>query len=359
MNKKAVFFGELLMRLTTRNQERFVQSRQFDVAYTGAEANAAVSLANYGGEANVVSAVPAGELGDACINFLRQYGLDTRFVARRGSRLGILYVEPGASQRPSKVIYDRAGSAITELTPDDFDWPTIFSGKDWLHLSGTAPALSESMAATVIAACKAAHEAGARTSIDMNYRKKLWRWDPSLGPRELAEKTMREILPHIDLIIGNEEDAHDVLGIRAGDTEVTKGELDIGRYPEVAKNISEQFPQASFVAITLRESLSASANRWGAMLYDCSQKKPHFAPLSGGKYAPYTITPIVDRVGGGDSFSGALIYQLLEEAMPQEALDFAVAASCLKHAIPGDFNLVSKSEVLTLAQGDASGRVQR
>jgi 2-dehydro-3-deoxygluconokinase len=358
-NFSAVFFGEVMMRLGVRDHQSILQAREFDVAYTGAEANSAVSLSRFGVATHLVSCVPATDLGDACLNFFRQYGVDTAHVRRSGDRLGLFYLETGANQRPSKVIYDRSGSAITDLRTGELPWDDIFRGKNWLHLSGTAPALSENMAGVVKEACEKARNAGVTISIDMNFREKLWRWKEGCAPRVLAGEVMREILPLVDVIIGNEEDAENILGISADGTDVEAGKLNIGKYSEVASEVHRIFPQAAFIAITLRESLSATHNNWGAMLYDCSNGKSHFSPQDGDQYDPYQIKNIVDRVGGGDSFSAGLIFGLLSKMPPQRALDFAVAASCLAHSYPGDFNLTSLDDVLRLMQGQRSGRVQR
>ena len=358
-SKNVVCFGELLMRLATRNFERLIQADEFSVAYTGAEANVAVSLAQFGVETFLVSRVPPTEIGDACINFIRRFGVHTDFVVRGGSRLGLFFLETGAAQRPAQVIYDRAHSAITELRPGTVTWGEIFSSKDWFHLSGTAPALSRNTAEVVLEACQSAQSHGVKISVDLNYRRKLWQWDGDLGPRELAERTVRILLPHVDVLIANEEDLSEVLGIRAGETDVGRGYLDIHRYPDVARQVARQFPRLTHVAITLRESISASQNNWGAMLYDVRADKVAFAPEQNGHYEPYRITHIVDRVGAGDSFSAGLLFGFLSDMTQEDTVAFAAAASCLKHSIPGDFNLVSEEEVLRLLKGDSSGRVQR
>lgn len=339
--KKAVFFGELMIRLSTRNYERFVQSRDFDVRYTGAEANSAVSLTNYGLESYVVSAVPNHEIGQACINYFRQYGVNTDYVKRSGDRLGILYVETGASQRPSKVIYDRSGSSFAELTADSFEWDEIFDGKHWFHFSGTAPALSNQLAGIVLAACAKAKQHGLKVSCDLNYRKNLW------SP-EKACSVMTGLMEYVDVLIGNEEDAEKVFGIKAHGIDVTSGVMDTERYKDVASQLKEKF-HFDYTAITLRESLSASDNGWSALLYD---GKEHY-------FSKRYLMHIVDRVGGGDSFSGALIYSLLNGYDARKTIEFASAASCLKHSLVGDFNLVTVDEVTRLMNGDASGRVQR
>ena len=340
-DKKAVFFGELLMRLGTKRYERFVQASEFNVGFTGAEANAAVSLANYGMDAYVVSSVPGNEIGQACINYIRGFGVNTDYVQRAGKRLGIFYLETGASQRPSKVVYDRAGSSITELQVGDINWEEIFEGKHWFHFSGTAPALADNVAEVIREACGIAKKRGVTVSCDLNYRKKLW------SPAK-AQRVMSELMDFVDVTVANEEDAHIVFGIKAKGVDITVGKLDVGSYKGVAKQLLDRFG-LRYVAITLRESISASDNNWSGLLYD--GKEYHHS-------AQYRIH-IVDRVGGGDSFSGGLIYGLLSGMPPQETVEFAAASSCLKHSIHGDFNLVSLDEVMTLMKGDASGRVQR
>jgi 2-dehydro-3-deoxygluconokinase len=339
--KKAVFFGELLMRLGTKRFERFVQAHEFEVGYTGAEANAAVSLANYGMDSYIVSAVPDSDIGQACVNYMRQFGVNTDFVHKTGTRLGIFYLEAGASQRPSKVIYDRANSSITELKPGQVDWDGIFKGKHWFHWSGTAPALSDSMAAITAEACAAAKRHHLTVSCDLNYRRKLWSPDK-------ARKVMTKLMENVDVLIGNEEDTSLVLGIKPKEVNVHSGSLNVERYKEVARILHERF-DFKYVATTLRESISASENGWSCLLSDGKQCWTSRS---------YRIW-IVDRVGGGDSFSGGLIYGLLSGMKAQEIVEFAAAASCLKHSIHGDVNLVSRSEVLALMGGEGSGRIQR
>ncbi|MHB9038235.1 MAG: PfkB family carbohydrate kinase [Armatimonadota bacterium] len=342
MAKKMVGFGELLLRLTPKGFERFVQADEFEVKYTGAEANSAVSLVNYGLEAYVVSKVPNNDIGQACINYLKQYGVNTDFVARGGERLGLFYLETGAAQRASKVIYDRSHSSIRESKPEDYDWEAIFSGKDWFHFSGTAPALGENVVQVLEDGLKVAKRHGVMVSVDLNYRAKLW------SPEE-ANRTMTRLMEYVDVLIGNEEDAEKVFGIKAEGSNITKGKLVADSYKQVAEQLLKKF-DLKYVATTLRESISASANNWGGLLYD---GKEHYLSRK------YEINPIIDRVGGGDSFTGGLIYGMLSGFDPQQCVEFAVAASCLKHSIPGDFNLVSVKEVETLMGGDASGRVQR
>ncbi|NLT47732.1 MAG: sugar kinase [Clostridiales bacterium] len=338
---RIITLGEIMLRLSPPGYERILQTESFDVKFGGGEANVAVSLANYGESAAFVSAVPDNLLGQAAINSLRRYGVDTSLILRSGKRLGIYYLEKGASQRPSKVVYDRAASSISEVSADQFDWDNIFSGADWLHFTGITPALSDSAAALCLEAVKQAKAKGLQVSCDLNYRKNLW-------SKEKAGQVMETLMPYVDLCIANEEDAADVFGIKAKHTDIQQGSLDKEGYIEVAKELIRRFGLKR-VAITLRESLSASTNNWSALLTD--GKEFNFAKK-------YTIQ-IVDRVGGGDSFGAGLIYGLLNLDSDREALEFATAASCLKHTIEGDYNLVSVSEVTALMKGDGSGRVQR
>jgi 2-dehydro-3-deoxygluconokinase len=339
--KKVVTFGEIMLRLAPEGYGRFVQAQSYGAAYGGGEANVAVSLANFGLPAAFVTKLPKHEIGQAAVNSLRQFGVDTSFIVRGGDRVGIYFLEKGASQRPSKVIYDRAGSAIAAAVPGDFDWKNIFQDAAWFHFTGITPALGDNAAAITLEACKAAKEQGITISCDLNYRKNLW-------PREKAGEVMGKLMPLVDLCIANEEDAADVFGIQAKNSDITAGSISHEGYKEVAKTLADRFSFKK-VAITLRESISANDNNWAAMYYD--GKDFYFSR----KYA----VRIVDRVGGGDSFGAGLIYAGLTGLGPQEALEFAVAASCLKHSIEGDFNQVSVEEVKKLAAGDASGRVQR
>jgi len=341
MSHRVVTFGEIMLRLSPPGYQRFVQATSFDAIYGGGEANVAVSLANYGCEAHFVTKVPSHEIGQCAVNALRALGVHTEFIARGGDRLGIYYCESGASQRPSKVIYDRANSSISQVGPGQFDWDAILSGASWFHFTGITPALGDGPAAATLEAVKAAKRLGIKVSADLNYRKKLW------SP-EKANAVMSGLMEYVDVAIGNEEDAEKVFGIKAGASDVTRGELSHEGYREVARELVKRFGFEK-VAITLRESLSASDNNWSGMLYDGSEF------YVSRKYNVH----IVDRVGGGDSFAGALIYALLEEMSGQQAVEFAAAASCMKHSIIGDFNMVGVSEVRTLAGGDASGRVQR
>ncbi len=341
MGNRVITFGELMLRLAPEGYYRFVQADKLGATFGGGEANVAVSLANFGFDAAFVSRLPAHEIGQAAVNSLRRYGVDTSLIARGGSRIGIYYLEKGASQRPSKVIYDRAGSSIAEAAMEDFDWKAVFDGAQWFHFTGITPALNDNVAAICMEACKAAKAAGVTISCDLNYRNKLW-------SKEKAGKVMGELCRYVDVCIANEEDAADVFGIHAADTDVTAGEVNREGYKDVAKQLSDRFGFAK-VAITLRESLSANDNNWSAMLYDGTdyyfsrQYKMH----------------IVDRVGGGDSFGAGLIAASLSGYDAEKTIEFAVAASCLKHSIEGDYNMVSMEEVLKLAGGDASGRVQR
>ena len=341
MGKKVVTFGEIMLRLAPEGYYRFVQADSFGATYGGGEANVAVSLANYGFDASFVTKLPEHEIGQAAVNSLRKYGVDTSFIVRGGDRLGIYFLEKGASQRPSKVIYDRAGSSIAMAGRDDFNWYEIFADAEWFHFTGITPALNDEVAAICLDACKAAKKAGLIISCDLNYRNKLW-------SKEKAGRVMGELCKYVDVCIANEEDAADVFGIKAADTDVAKGEVNREGYKEVARKLAERFG-FSKVAITLRESVSANDNKWSAMLYDGEDY--YFSK----KYFMH----IVDRVGGGDSFGGGLICACLNGYDPQSTIEFAVAASCLKHSIEGDFNMVTIDEVLRLVGGDTSGRVQR
>jgi 2-dehydro-3-deoxygluconokinase len=364
MSEKIVTFGEIMGRLAPEGFLRFGQTipGSLGITFGGAEGNVAVSLALLGKQAVFVTALPKHALADACIAHLRGIGVDTsRIIRTDEGRLGLFFLEAGANQRPSNVIYDRADSSISLTPAEAYPWKDIFKGACWLHVSGITPAISKMAADATLAAVKEAKAAELNVSCDLNFRKKLWRWDGSLSPNELAEKTMRQILPYVDMVIANEEDASDVLSIEAGDSDVHAGRLEIDRYPEVAKKIVSQFENVSTVAVTLRESISATHNNWGGMLYRSAEKKPFFAPRRNGDYKPYEITSIVDRVGGGDAFAAGLIFALTTEELssPQTAISFAAAASCLAHSIPGDFNFSSRGEIETLMHGSGSGRVVR
>lgn len=350
-------------RLAAPQFLRLRQTRQLDVTYAGAEASVAASICNLGGKARYVTALPRHALAEATLDSIRAVGVDTSYILRTETgRLGLYFLETGANQRPSNVIYDRADSAIAITPADAYDWESLFADAEWLHLSGITPALSVNAAEATLTAAQKAKKAGARVSIDLNFRGKLWAWDSSKDKRALAREVMQTILPFVDVVIGNEEDCHDVLGIKAGNTDVHAGSLDTSHYPEVAREVVAQFPNVDKVAITLRESLSATHNNWGAMLYAAKEDQAYFAPLDeAGLYQAYQIRNIVDRVGGGDSFAGGLIYALTttELASPGIAVQFAVAASCLKHSIKGDFNFSTRPEVEALMGGAKSGRVVR
>lgn len=341
MSKKVITFGEIMLRLAPEGYYRFVQAENYGATYGGGEANVAVSLANYGLDAAFVTKLPKHEIGQAGVNSLRRFGVDTSYITRGGDRVGIYFLEKGASQRPSKVIYDRAGSSIAAATTADFDWDQIFEGAEWFHFTGITPALGDNVTEICLEACKKAKEKGITVSCDLNYRNKLW-------SKEKAGQVMGELCKYVDVCIANEEDASDVFGIKAANTDVTSGKVNHEGYKDVAKQLAKRFG-FSKVAITLRGSISANDNNWAAMLYDGTDFY----------FSKSYLMHIVDRVGGGDSFGGGLIYACLNDFAPQQTIEFAVAASCLKHTIEGDFNQVSVVEVMKLAGGDGSGRVQR
>jgi 2-dehydro-3-deoxygluconokinase len=345
MEKKIVSFGEIMLRLATPDHQRFTQVTSFDASFGGGEANVAVSLANFGLQTEYVTRIPDNDIGEACLMALRKHNVGTNHIIRGGRRLGIYYLETGSVARPGKVIYDRANSSIAEIKPGMIDWDVVFNDAGWFHWTGITPAISESAAGVCLEAIKAAKQKGITVSCDLNFRKNLWKWG----------NTAREIMPalvqHCDIILGNEEDAEKVFGIKPEDSDVTKGHLSAGEYESVCNKLMKKFPEAKKVIITLRGSINADHNTWSGVLWDGTRLFE--AP-------EYQITHIVDRVGGGDSFMGGLIYGLLSyPGDDQEALNFAVAASCLKHTIHGDFNLVSVSEVEQLMKGDGSGRVIR
>ena len=337
---KIVTLGELMLRLQPFDHLRFVQSEDYEATFGGGEANVAVSLANYGCDAYFVSKLPTHEIGQAAVNSLRKYGVKVDYVVRGGDRVGIYFLEKGASQRASKVIYDRANSAFALSKFDEYDWDAIFEGATWLHFSGITPALGDNVAKLTEEALIAAKRHGVTVSCDLNYRNKLW-------SKDKAREVMTHLMKYVDVCIGNEDDANDVFGIKPENNDTSKGQLNKEGYVSVAKQLKDKFG-FKYVAITLRTSISASENNWAAMLYD------------GNSYLSKEYhMQIIDRVGGGDSFAGGLIYGLTHDYKPQEAIEFAVAASCLKHSIEGDYNLVSVDEVKKLAGGDGSGRVQR
>ena len=340
--KKVITFGEIMMRLNPPGYLRFLQTTSFESTYAGGEANVAVSLANYGNDVAYVTKVPEHEIGQNAVNALRHYGVDTSMMLRGGPRLGIYFVEKGASQRGSKVIYDRAGSSVALARREEFDWDAIFEGADWFHFTGITPALGGEMPEVCLDACKAAKAHGVTVSCDLNYRGKLW-------SREKAGEVMSQLMPYVDVCIANEEDAKDVFGIEAENTDINSGKLDREGYVSVARQLTERF-NFKAVAITLRGSISASENNWSGMLYVNGE----------AFFARNYLIKLVDRVGGGDSFGGGLIHAMRKWADdPQQQIEFAVAASCLKQATEFDFNLASEKEVLTLVGGNASGRVQR
>lgn len=345
MTKRIVTFGEIMMRLSPPGALRFGQARSFDVIYGGGEANVAVSLANYGLPVDFVTRLPANDLGDACIQFLRQYGVGTDKIVRGGERLGIYFLEMGAMQRGSKVVYDRAHSAVATIEPGTIDWHAALADADWFHWTGITPAISAGTAAVCLEAVQAAQAMGLTVSCDLNYRKNLWKWGKQPGD------VMPELVSYCDVAVGNEEDAAKVFGIHAPDTDVTAGRVEADRYRFVCEQLQARFSNLKTIAITLRGSISASHNTWSGVLWH-----------AGVFYtsALYDVTHIVDRVGGGDAFGGGLIYGLRTYTDdPLRALNFAIAASCLKHSIFGDFNLMSVGEVEKLMGGDASGRVSR
>jgi 2-dehydro-3-deoxygluconokinase len=341
MSKKVVTLGEIMLRLSTPDFKRFVQADSFDVTYGGGEANVAAALCNYGLHGTFVTKVPNNPIGQSAINHLRRYGVDTRFIARGGDRLGIYFLETGASMRASQVVYDRAGASIADVDPSEFDWDAILDGADWFHTTGITPALSDKAALLAESALKAAKAKGITTSIDLNYRKKLW-------SKEKARQVMTELCRHVDVCIGNEEDADTTLGFKAAHTDVTKGELDLDGYKDVFRQMREKFG-FKVIASSLRESHSASDNGWSALVYD-GDNFHHTR-----KYQ----VRIVDRVGSGDSFASGLIYGLVTGMSMPDAAEFGVAASAIKHTIPGDLNHATLAEVKDLLKGDGSGRVQR
>ncbi len=362
---RLVTFGEVMLRLAPQEFYRLRQTMPgtLDATFGGGELNVAVSVAVQGGKSAFLTVLPDNPITDAFVQELKKLGVDAELVIRSNrGRFGIYFVETGANQRGGTVTYDRDGSAISIFDPDEYDWNASFEGADWLHVTGITPALSENAAEATLLALKNARERGLKISCDLNYRKKLWRWDKKTPPVDLARKTMRERMPLIDYVIANEEDADLALGIRAEETDVEAGELNAAAYAGVARRIVEEFPNVLGVAITLRESLSASHNNWGAMYYESGSQKSHFAPTTAdGVYTPYEIRNIVDRVGAGDSFAGALIFAMNTPGLDTfpTALEYAVAASCLKHSIKGDFNYVTRSEIESLMRGSGSGRVQR
>lgn len=339
---KIVTFGEIMLRISSMNHERFFQTNQVHTTFGGGEANVAISLALFNQNSFYVSKVPDHAIGHAAINHLKQSGVQTDYVTLGGNRLGLYYLESGVSMRPSEVIYDRAHSSISEAKVDEFDFDEIFKDATWFHWSGITPALSDQASALILKACKTAKKYGVTISVDLNYRKKLW-------SKEKAQSIMKPLMSYVDICIGNEEDAQNVLGYSHHSSDVNLGVLDIKDYQKTLKQMMDDF-DFKVVATTLRESISASHNKWRAIAYDGKQFY---------ESKTYDIFPIVDRVGAGDSFSAGFIYGMLNKNQLDEALEFATAASALKHTIPGDQNLVSVLEVEQVIKGDISGRVKR
>ncbi len=340
---KVLTFGEIMLRLKSPGFERLLQSAVLEATFGGGEANVAVSLANYGVDAAYLTVLPENDIGDACVAELRRFGVDTGRILRRPGRMGVYYVETGANQRPSKVIYDRADSAVALAKPGDIDWAQAFAGVDWFHITGITPAISQTAMELSLESVREAKQRGITVSCDLNYRKNLWKYGKT------APEVMRELAKYVDVAIANEEDCQKALGITI-DVAVEGGELDRAKYEQLAEKVLAAYPGMKMIAITLRESHSADWNGWAACLHD---RERFYVSKK------YEIRDIVDRVGGGDSFAGGLIYGLNHYESRQDALEFAVAASCLKHSIPGDFNRVTAAEVEKLAGGDGSGRVQR
>ena len=340
---KIVTMGEIMLRLSTPGNEKFIQADEFDINYGGSEANVAVSLANYGYDTEFVSAIPDNPIGDCAVAALRKYNVGTTFISRSGDRLGIYYLEPGSSVRPSNIVYDRAGSSIASAQAELFDFDAIFADADWFHFTGITPALSDSAARLTEAALKAAKAHGLTVSVDLNFRKKLW-------SQEKAREVMTNLMQYVDVCIGNEEDAEKVLGFKPEGSDIMSGNLELSGYMNIFGQMADRFG-FRYIASSLRESHSAFDNGWSAMLYDVASNEYCFSK----KYDLH----IIDRVGGGDSFGGGLIYSLLTGKSTQEAVEFAVAASALKHSIEGDYNMMTVSEVEKLAGGDGSGRIQR
>ena len=341
---KVVTMGEIMLRLSTPNNERFIQADEFDINYGGGEANVAVSLANYGHAAEFITAVPANPIGECAVAALKKYNVGTKHIVRSGERLGIYFLETGSAMRASNVVYDRAHSSISTATPDQFNFDEIFSDADWFHFTGITPAVSDGAVELTEAALKAAKAHGVTVSVDLNFRKKLW-------SSQKAQMVMTRLMQYVDVCIGNEEDAEKVLGFKPGNTNVTSGELELAGYVDMFNQMADRFG-FRYIVSSLRESHSASDNGWSACMMDGKSREFYHSRT-------YRITPIVDRVGGGDSFAAGLICGLVEGKDMKEALEFAVADSALKHTIPGDFNLEPRAEVDNLAGGDGSGRVQR
>jgi 2-dehydro-3-deoxygluconokinase len=343
MSHRVITFGEIMLRLKSPGHERFFQSPSLEATFGGAESNVAVSLAAFGLDAAFVTSLPANPIGDSAVGELRRFGVDVRLIRRAGTRVGIYFLETGAAQRPSKVVYDRAASALASSKPGDFDWRAIFTGATWFHISGITPAVSASAADLALEAAREARAAGATVSCDYNYRANLWKYGKK------APEVMRELVQHVQIGIANEEDCQKSLGI-ASTADAHSGTLDTATYRRLAERVLEEFPNLEKQVITLRESKSADHNGWAACLHN---RKEFLVSRR------YDITDIIDRVGSGDAFAAGLIYGLIELRDDQRALEFAVAAGCLKHSVPGDFNVIGRDEVEKLVAGEASGRVQR
>jgi 2-dehydro-3-deoxygluconokinase len=358
-------FGEIMARIAPPHHLRWRQSLpgSVEVTWGGGEANVCASLAMLGSQSRYVTALPKHPISESLVATLRGMGVDTDHVLwRQHGRLGLYFVEKGANQRGSTVIYDRENSAVSLAAASEYNFDQVLADVHWLHISGITPAISEQACDTNLALVRQAKEAGVTVSCDLNFRKKLWKWRPGTEPRELARQCMAEVLPYVDLVIGNEEDASDVLDIHAAATDVAQGELNVAAYEQVARQIVERFPNVSRVGITLRESISADHNNWGAMLFDVAKDQAFLSPLdASGNYQPFEMRNIIDRVGAGDSFAAGLLHALNSDkySEPQTAIHFAVAASCLKHSIQGDFSYVTEADAASLAAGNATGRVQR
>ncbi len=362
--KKIVTFGEIMVRVIPDGLYRFRQALPGSVKMTfgGAEANVAASIAYLGGDASFVTALPCNDIAEACVAQLKMIGVDVSDILfTHKGRMGVYYTETGVNQRPGRVIYDRDYSSLSITQEEEYNWKKIFDGAAWFHITGITPALSACSAKTAVSAVRQAKKHNLTISCDLNYRSRLWQWDRTLSTNELAKKIMSQILPYVDVLIANEEDVQAVLGIQAKNTNVHQGKLDVEQYQDVCVKLLNMFPGITKMATTFRESISAGHNKWGAMLFDCPSHTFYYAPLENGTYSPYQITHIVDRVGGGDSFAAGLIFALNHPDLCscENAVSFAVAASCLAHSIAGDYNYNKYEEVLTLMNGSASGRVIR
>ncbi|MDL2229963.1 sugar kinase [Treponema sp. OttesenSCG-928-L16] len=364
MKSTVTSFGEILIRMDSPDNFRFRQTYPgwIRTSFAGSEANVAASVSILGGHSRFVTALPESPLSDACIRFLESSRINTDCIVKCDTgRLGIYFVETGANQRGSNVVYDRDGTAISLAKVDAYDWNCAFKDSAWFHVSGITPSLSEISAETSLFAVQKAKEMGLKVSCDLNFRKKLWNWEPGTPAQELARKIISKMIPYIDVLIGNEEDAELMLGFKAGRSNAEAGYLDIKSYSDLCRRIASAYPNLTHIAFTLRESISATYNRWGGILFDVKSDTAHFAPQDKKGYKAYEITSIVDRVGAGDSFAGSLIYALngSEYAEPEQAIAFAAAASCLAHSIRGDFNFVAREDVLKLIKDGGSGRVNR